>query len=174
MWSLTTCRACGTHTFKSGADIAHHRRSCKRIGKTNAQTRVLEAVGETAHRYGFNALPPWTRTPAREAQMQRHQDVEISATGEIQDNNRVDLLTTSYDTVTSATTLGEARPAMATATATTTRVSRPRLPHNLPRPPQQHYRQQQQQQQRMQTMTMTRMFGLQLLLLLPLLHNGNK
>ena len=28
----------------------------------------------------------------REAQMQRHQDVEISATGEIQDNNRVDLL----------------------------------------------------------------------------------
>ena len=28
----------------------------------------------------------------RETQMQRHQDVEISATGEIQDNNRVDLL----------------------------------------------------------------------------------
>ena len=69
------------------------------------------------------------------------------------------------DTATLATTLGEARPAMATATATTTRVSRPRLLHNLPRQHQQHSRQQQQQQQRMQTMTMTRMFGLQLLLL---------
>ena len=75
------------------------------------------------------------------------------------------------DTATFATTLGEARPAMATATATTTRVSSPRLPHNLPRQPQQHYRQQQQQQQR--TPTMTKMFGLRLLLLL-LLHNGNK
>ena len=73
------------------------------------------------------------------------------------------------DTATFATTLGEARPA--TATATTTRVSRPRLLHNLPRQPQQHYRQQQQQQPT-RTQTTTKMFGLLLLLLL--LRNGNK
>ena len=83
------------------------------------------------------------------------------------------MLTSSSDTATFATTPGEVRPA--TATATTTPVSRPRLPHSLARQPQQHYRQQQQQQQQQQqrtTLTMTKMSGLLLLLLL--LHNGNK